>query len=350
MQLVDALALVLKHLGVKFVFGISGANIEHLHDAIYRLGGDQLKSILAKSEYSAAFMADGLARTHNTLGVCCASSGGGMMNLAVGIAESYADKVPVLAIIGQISTNTEGGGVFQDSSGSNNSIDALSIWQHITKYTDKITQAYMFWPYLKTALQTIFAPPLGPAALLIPRNLFESEVGEIPANFDLYLSRYKSVLIPRKVDIEALVSAIKSAHHPLLIVGGTSRYTRLSDKLSRFVEYFNLKVATTIADINAFAQNHPNYLGLIGIIGHQCVHDYLQYQADLMIILGTEPSSLNIPPTAKILIKTIYVGCNSTPSPHDDLIISGDIRLIIDQSLEHLSTQTLQSSQGIKCY
>ena len=72
-SLADALALTLKDLNVKFVFGVGGSNIEHLHDAIYRLGDGKLSAILAKSEFSAAFMADGYASTHNTLGVCCST-------------------------------------------------------------------------------------------------------------------------------------------------------------------------------------------------------------------------------------------------------------------------------------
>src|ERR1700744_3521965 len=101
MKLVDALVETLREWGVRYVFGVSGANVEHLHDAIHRLGDGELEAVLAKSEVGAAFMADARARVHGTLGVCCATSGGGMMNLAVGIAESFADSVPVLAIVGQ---------------------------------------------------------------------------------------------------------------------------------------------------------------------------------------------------------------------------------------------------------
>ena len=101
MKLVDALVTTLRDWDLRFVFGVSGANIEHLHDAIHRLGEGRLAAVLAKSEVGAAFMADARARVHHTLGVCCATSGGGMMNLAVGLAESYAESVPVLAIIGQ---------------------------------------------------------------------------------------------------------------------------------------------------------------------------------------------------------------------------------------------------------
>jgi thiamine pyrophosphate-dependent acetolactate synthase large subunit-like protein len=54
---------------------------------------------------------------HGTLGVCCATSGGGMMNLAVGLAESFASGNSVLGIVGQIPRAQEGRGGFQDSSG-----------------------------------------------------------------------------------------------------------------------------------------------------------------------------------------------------------------------------------------
>src|SRR6185312_7941219 len=117
MKLVDALVATLAAWDIRFVFGVSGANIEHVHDAIHRLGSSQLRAVLAKSEVGAAFMADARARVHRTLGVCCATSGGGMMNLAVGLAEAYAESVPVLALIGQPPSQLAGRGGFQDSSG-----------------------------------------------------------------------------------------------------------------------------------------------------------------------------------------------------------------------------------------
>src|SRR5688500_13602201 len=125
MIVADALASSLRDWGIRHVFGVSGANIEHFHDAIHRLGDGRLQAVLARSEVGAAFMADGHARVHRTLGVCCATSGGGMMNLAVGIAESFAESVPVLAIVGQVPTSVEGRGGFQDSSGIGRTVDAL---------------------------------------------------------------------------------------------------------------------------------------------------------------------------------------------------------------------------------
>jgi acetolactate synthase-1/2/3 large subunit len=69
---------------------------------------------------------------HRTLGVCCATSGGAMMNLAVGLAESYAESVPVLGIVGQVPTALEGRGGFQDGSGIGRTVDALAMFRAFT--------------------------------------------------------------------------------------------------------------------------------------------------------------------------------------------------------------------------
>src|SRR5262249_32658305 len=112
MKLADALITTLRDWQLEYVFGVGGANIEHVYDSIHQLGRGQLRSICAKSEIGAAFMADCRARTHRTLGVCCATSGGGMMTLAVGVAESFAESVPVLALVGQPPTKLAGRGAF----------------------------------------------------------------------------------------------------------------------------------------------------------------------------------------------------------------------------------------------
>ena len=179
MKLADALVAGLAALDVRYVFGVSGANIEHLHDAIHRHGG-RLTSVLAKSEAGAAFMADGYARVHRRLGVCCSTSGGGMMNLAVGIAESHAESVPVLAVVGQAALRGEGRGAFQDSSGIGRTVDAAALFSSIAKSVTKIVDGQDFWSAFETAVVTALSGRQGPAVLLIPRSVWDLDV-EPPA-------------------------------------------------------------------------------------------------------------------------------------------------------------------------
>jgi acetolactate synthase-1/2/3 large subunit len=152
MKLADALVTTLRDWGLEYLFGVSGANIEHLHDAVHRLGGERFRSVCAKSEVGAAFMADCRARVHRTLGVCCSTSGGGMMNLAVGVAEAFAESVPLLAVVGQPPTRLEGRGAFQDSSGIGRSVNAAGLWAAISKYQARITEPGQFWRCLDCAV------------------------------------------------------------------------------------------------------------------------------------------------------------------------------------------------------
>jgi acetolactate synthase I/II/III large subunit len=286
MKLSDALVTTLQNWGVRSVFGVSGANIEHFHDSIHRLGGDTLKSVLARTEMGAAFMADSNARVHRTLGVCCSTSGGGMMNLAVGIAESFNDSVPVLAIVGQPPKILEGCGAFQDSSGIGRSVDALALWNAITKYTARIEQPSDFWPCLEKAVRLALSGRPGPVALLIPRDLNESEVGDVPDSI-LELLNNRPTLVPKFEDILSLDLMIRQAKNPVMIIGSGMRRASHPNVARDYAIGAKIPVVTTMADPAAFPNGHPLYLGMVGVAGHPSAHRYLNEEADLIIAVGT---------------------------------------------------------------
>jgi len=86
------------------VFGVGGANIEDLYDAVHATRG-AVRGVVAKHEFGAATMADGYARATGRLGVVAATSGGGAMNLVPWLAEAHASRVPMLALVGQPPTD-----------------------------------------------------------------------------------------------------------------------------------------------------------------------------------------------------------------------------------------------------
>ena len=104
-------------------------------------------------------------------------------DLAVGIAESYAQEVPVLALVGQPSAQ-EGRGVFPGF---------VRVWEHgqcravvafyRAKYVTKITDAAEFWPGLSKTLRQPFSGRCRTCRHADPRDLMTAEVGERPADF-----------------------------------------------------------------------------------------------------------------------------------------------------------------------
>lgn len=311
MKLIDALTTTLRDWDLQYIFGVSGANIEHLHDAVHRLGDDRLEAVLAKSEVGAAFMADARARVHQTLGVCCSTSGGGMMNLAVGIAESYAESVPVLALVGQTASNFDGRGGFQDSSGLGRTVDATAMWQSMTKYCARIDDPTRFWHHLEAAVRACLTGRRGPSALLFPRDVYDLEVGPKPAGFPLSLAELMEpeCIVPRST-IQTVLDTIRLAKHPVMMIGtGVSRCNN-PENVMQFAMEAGIPVVTTMGNTGAFPHGHDLFLGTVGVAGHPSAHHYLNESCDLLIAVGTGLSIMTRGPLEPCLNRVNVIGVN----------------------------------------
>ena len=58
------------------------------------------RTVLAKHEQGAAFMAGGLAREAGGIGACITTAGPGATNLVTGIADAFMDSIPFPGIGG----------------------------------------------------------------------------------------------------------------------------------------------------------------------------------------------------------------------------------------------------------
>jgi acetolactate synthase-1/2/3 large subunit len=301
MKLADALVTTLRDWNLRYLFGVSGANIEHVHDAVHRLGGEHFRSVCAKSEVGAAFMADCRARVHRTLGVCCSTSGGGMMNLAVGVAEAFAESVPLLAIVGQPPTWLEGRGAFQDSSGIGRSVNAARLWAAISKYQERITEPGQFWRSLDCAVTVAMSGRPGPAVLLIPRDLFDSDVEPRPAWMPDRLPKLNGLWHAPTDAVAKLFDAVRMAETPVLLLGsGVDRCSQPA-AVVEFARRLGVRTATSLASKGAFPNNDPLYLGTVGVAGEPSAHRFLAEQADLIVAVGTGLNVMTAQPIQQAL-------------------------------------------------
>ena len=313
MRLCDALVTTLRDWDVRYVFGVSGANIEHVHDAIHRLGEGRLVSVLAKSEIGAAFMADARARVHRTLGVCCATSGGGMMNLAVGVAEAFAESVPMLALVGQPARELEGRGAFQDSSGIGRTVDARGLFTAIAKHVVKVESAHGFWEALRSAVQAALSGRPGPVVMLLPRDVFELDVGARPSWLPAKLEALRHVAPLEPLAVRALFEALRTARRPVLMLGSGVERSTDGQAVRTFAERASIPVVTTMGSLGSFSHAHPLFLGAVGASGHPSAHDYLNREADLIVAVGTGLDIMTRRPIAEALARVALAVVNVDP-------------------------------------
>ncbi len=99
----DYLAAILHREELTTIFELIGGMTAHIMDSLVQHGGFKIVSV--HHEQSAAFAAEGWARTTGKPGVAIASSGPGATNLLTGIGSCYFDSTPAIFITGQVNRN-----------------------------------------------------------------------------------------------------------------------------------------------------------------------------------------------------------------------------------------------------
>ena len=96
------------------------------------------------------------------------------MNLVAGLGESYASRVPVLALVGQPPTAMDGRGSFQDTSGRDGSLDAVALFSAVSVYCRRVVDPADIVTALPEAIAAARAG--GPAVLLLPKDVQQSMI------------------------------------------------------------------------------------------------------------------------------------------------------------------------------
>ena len=99
----DVLVEALVGWGVRHLFGMPGSHSTAIYDAIGRDG--TIGTTLIRNEQAGAFAADGYARVAGKPGVVCTTAGPGATNALTGVAECWADSMPILLLAGQVNSD-----------------------------------------------------------------------------------------------------------------------------------------------------------------------------------------------------------------------------------------------------
>ncbi|MFD9127460.1 thiamine pyrophosphate-binding protein [Kitasatospora sp. NPDC059571] len=330
-RVVDHLAAALAEAGVRLVFGVGGANIEDLYDALGRAGG-RPRTVVAKHEFSAVTMADGYARTTGRLGVVAATSGGGAMNLLPGLAEAYASRVPVLALVGQPPTALDGLGAFQDSSGRAGSLDAHRLFAPVSRFCARVERPDDLPRLLAEAMAAARSHPRGPAVLLLPKDVQQAALSPVrqtppPARAPGYRTP------PMRPDRAA--ERLRGAARVLVIAGEGVAAAGAKQELAELTARSGAWVAVTPDAKDVFDNADQHFAGVAGVMGHPNVLDCLR-RAELCLLVGTRlpvlargglESALAATPVICIDPEPPFVPC--LPDGH----LSGDLR----DTLRHLA-------------
>jgi acetolactate synthase-1/2/3 large subunit len=331
----------LERLGIDHIFGMPGAHVLPIYD---RLHDSRIKSVLVKHEQGAAFMANGYARVSHRPSACIATAGPGATNLITGIANAYAERLPVLAITGETSTYIFGKGGLQESSGEGGAIDQGALFSSITRYHKLIERTDYLGQVLNLATQSLLGPEPGPVLLSIPYNVQKEPVDD---------SALEQIHFPRPAAIRhtpsaaALAGLIRDARNPVIVAGHGCIQAGARDIVATFSERFNIPVTTSLKAKGVVSEGSPLSLGCLGVTSNGDAYRYLVDHSDLLIVLGAgfnERTSYLW--DAKLLANRKIAQIDRDPNQlgrvfQPDVAVCGDIRMVMEDIFTLLTDEEM---------
>ena len=193
-----------------------GAHVPPVYDSLYR---SSIDSVLVKHEQGAAFMAGGYARISHRVSACIATAGPGATNLITGIANAYAEQLPVLVITGETSTHIFGRGGLQGEfrRGRGHRPERVVPRHHPVSQADR-ARTDSFRQVLNQATMALFAEQAGPALLSIPYNVQKETVDEDVLE-QVHWPRAQSLEQLPVAPVAELAQLIEAASNPVIVAG-----------------------------------------------------------------------------------------------------------------------------------
>jgi acetolactate synthase I/II/III large subunit len=261
--------------GVRFIFGVPGAKIDAVYDALAD-GGPQL--VVCRHEQNAAFMAAAVGRLTGTPGVALVTSGPGTTNLATGLITATTEQDPMVAICGAVQRADR-------LKRTHQSMDAVAALKPFTKYTGEVNDPDNVPEAVANAIRIALTAPRGAAAVVLPADVLAAttsaaivEPSRVPA------------LGPAPADrITEAVNLIRAAQRPVLFVGMRVGEPEPCAALRELLAVTDLPVVETFQAAGVVSRElEDRFVGRVGLFRNQ-PGDIVIGHADVLVTVGYDP-------------------------------------------------------------
>lgn len=318
-RLSDRIVAILKHLGVKTIFGIPGDTIDTLMDSL-RIEKD-IEFVVTRHEENAAFMANGYARVSSKIGVVVACQGPGANNLVNGIADAFSDNIPLIALTGQISTDKIGTSMPQGSS-------QLKLFDDITLFNEEARSVKNFLELFNIAIN-IAITQKGPVHISIPSDIMLQDA----IAFNMPNVPLPSRLLPNESVMEEALSLIEKNKKIAILYGEGSRGCQ--EELITLSKCLNAPLIHTTRSKDIIDNTFENVMGGLGIMGSYAANSAL-HKCEILLIFGSNFAFEEFYPSKATLIKIDNSAKNLSTHIQVDLAIHSDVKEALTIMLQAL--------------
>jgi len=263
---------VLSAQGVEYIFGVPGAKIDAVYDALVD-GGPQL--VVCRHEQNAAFMAGAIGRLTSIPGVVLVTSGPGTTNLTTGLLTANTEQDPVVALCGAVRREDR-------LKRTHQSMDAAALLKTVTKFTGEVNDPDNVAEATVSAFRAAINKPRGAAAVVLPADVLAAPT---TASVTARLPIPPLAAAPTTA-ITFASALIRAAHRPALLVGMRGAHPDNCQALRSLIAATGLPVVETFQAAGVVSRAlEDQFLGRVGLFRNQ-PGDVIVAQADVLVTVG----------------------------------------------------------------
>ena len=257
--------------GIGLVAGVPGTTVMDLIDSLAKQ--EVIRFVVTRHEQVAGFLADGVSRAGDRLGVALVSRGPGAANLAIAVQNAYDESVPLLVLVGQVPGGITDRRAFEE-------MDVVAAFRPMTKWTVEIHSVERIPELLQRAIRMAVGGRPGPVVVSLPLDVLK---GPVPEQLHPAPRRRIHPPGPAPDAVREAVALLAGAQRPVIVLGGGAgrdfgSYLRLADRLSA-------PLVTTWMRQSVVPHDHPSYLGALGYGAHHVTEQAVR-EADVILAMG----------------------------------------------------------------
>ena len=297
-----------------------------------------IRPIAFRHERGAVMAADGFSRTSNRekFGVVAIQSQAGAENAMGGLAQAYADGIPILVLPGGVNLN---------QIGVHPNFSATQHYTGLAKRVEAILSPDQVGNVMRRAFHALRNGPAGPVVVEMTGDVCSQDV---PGSGQNYHSPKRSRQVPDTSDIKDAVKALLGAEKPVIWAGRGVLFSTATDELRTLAELTDTPVFCTMPGKSAIDERHPLALGAGS--GATTLPAYQRLgESDVILALGAS------------LTHTFYAQpirgqktlIQNTDNPDDinkeeaiDIGLIGDTKLTLEAMIEEVKSQIGESGKS----
>ncbi|HHW51314.1 MAG TPA: acetolactate synthase AlsS [Pseudoclavibacter sp.] len=268
----DRIVDILTAYDVQWVFGVPGAKIDPVYDALVDAGPEL---IVCRHEQNAAFMAAAVGRLTGRPGVALVTSGPGTTNLATGLLTATTEGDPMVALCGAVPRPDR-------LKRTHQSMDAVGMLASVTKSAGEVSAADNVPEAVANAFRMATQEPRGATAVVLPADVLADET---PVRM-LHPHWPPRLGVPPVAEVTRAAQVLRQAKFPVILAGARASSDRTVEALHRLLRSTGLPVVETFQAAGVISHElEEHYLGRVGLFRNQ-PGDVLLDRADVILAIG----------------------------------------------------------------